>query len=143
MPLAMGIEGLDQFRKDLKAIDPALGREMGQANKKAAELVAREARSRAQRRGSSAAKGADSIKSSAAQRAATITIGSARRPWMHGAEFGAKQYRQFPRWKGNQWNPDGGDVGYFLHPAIRDTRKEFIEEYAQALDDVVAMAFPT
>lgn len=141
-PIALQIDGLDDFRKHLRATDNRLGRAMGQANKKAAEVVASEARTRAQGSGGSAAKGAESIKASAAQRAASVTIGGAKAPWMPGAEFGARRYRQFPPWRGNQWQPDSGGVGYFLHPAIRETRDEFEETYLEALDELAHQAFP-
>lgn len=142
-PIAAQIEGLDEFRASLRAAGKEYGRAMGQANKRAAEFVAAEARTRAISRGGSAAKGAQSIKASAAQKAAMVAIGGPRYQWMLGAEFGAKKYKQFPPWRGNQWQPDANNgVGYFLHPAIRDTRERFEEMYLEELDTVAKSAFP-
>ena len=140
---AVDIEGLDQFARDLRAAGPAMPKRMGQANKKAAELVADEARRRAKSLGGSAAKGVRTLTSSAAAKQAAIMVGGPRAPWMWGAEFGAKRYRQFPAWRDNQWAPDTANgVGYFMHPAIRETRDEFVETYMAAVSQVAAGAFP-
>ena len=141
--VGIDVEGLDELRAQLReAGGSKLTRELGKANKAGATVVADEARGRAESLGGSAAKGADTIKPSASAKASSVNLGGARAPWMAGAEFGALAFAQFPDWKGNQWSPDSGNVGYFLHPAIRDTKDEFLEVYGDAIDDLMARAFP-
>lgn len=134
------VSGLAEFVRELRRID--LGKEIGAMNQAAAEPIAADARSRASRRGGSAAKAAPSIKATRKSAKAVIAVGGPRYRFGWGAEFGAKAYPQFPRWRGNQWNPDSGGVGYFLHPAIRDDREAFERRYFDGIEEVAAKAFP-
>ncbi len=46
-----------------------------------------------------------------------------------------KGWNQFKDWRGNQWAPDTENgVGYFLHPAVRDTHDVVIAEYGHAIE---------
>ncbi len=121
---AVEIRGLDDFRRALRSAGPAAARRLQVANKEVAQKVADQSSDAARARGGSAAKGAKSITARARGQSAAVAIGGARAPWMLGAEFGAKQYEQFPPWRGNQWQPFSGGVGYFVHPAIRRMRAE-------------------
>lgn len=136
------VQGLDEFRRELNTLDKSMGKELGKVNKKAAEFVADKARSSARAQGSSLAKGADTITASARQSAASVTIGGTKAPWMLGAEFGSIKYGQFKPWRGNQWNPDSGGVGYALHPTIRETREQFMDLYGDLIADLTQRAFP-
>ena len=51
---------------------------------------------------------------------AGIRLAASRSPTVLGAEYGAKQYPQFPQWRGNQFNPSASGVGYMMHPALRE-----------------------
>lgn len=137
------IQGLNELRAALKALGPEWPKQLGKANKEVGELIARDARDRAESLGGVAAKSAPSIKSSAAARASTVSIGSDQFPFALGAEFGAKKYPQFKPWRGNQWVESGDEnVGYFLHPAIRDDVNKIEELYLDAIDKLAARAFP-
>lgn len=140
---AVRVEGLADFIRELKALGNGLPRELGRANKEAATLVADAAESRARALGGVAAKSAPSIRAAAMQRNAAVNLGSASAPWALGAEFGALRWHQFQSWRGNQWNPDSGGVGYFLHPAVRETRDEFLDVYGRILDELARKAFPS
>lgn len=135
---AVRVEGLADFQRELRAVDTKLPRQLSQANKAAAEMVAGRARSRAQSLGSVAAKSAPSIKAAAEQRRSKITLGGPREPWALGAEFGGQG-----RPTTQQFDPHRGRQGYFLYPTIRDTREEFIDVYARAIDQVMRAAFPS
>jgi hypothetical protein len=134
--------GLADFRRELRRMSATLPRELRSANLSAAKLVADEARPRAQAQGGVARKTAPSIKALAQQRGAAVRIGGVRYPFALGAEFGSKGYRQFKPWRGNQWSPDQGSVGYFLHPAVRDTRRRVIDLYGDLIERLAARAFP-
>jgi len=135
------IEGLDEFRRQLRAADPKFGREMGRINQAVAKPIAIKAASRAQALGGSAAKGSKTTKAARKAKAAVIAVGGPQAPWMWGAEFGSEQYAQFPAWRGNQWNPVGGGVGYFLHPTIRDERDNSDEIFLGGITELVSRAF--
>lgn len=135
------VEGLAQFQAALRNADRALSRELGQVNKRAAELVATGARSKASGLGGVAAHAAPSIKAAAEQRRSKITIGGPQHPEALGAEFGGKRRpttQQFEPWRGS-----GAGAGYFLYPTIRDTADEWIRLYERALDQLFHDAFPS
>ena len=134
------VEGLADLQRELRKLDSKLPRELRQANLKAAELVATAARSKASSLGGVAAKTAPSIKAAAEQRRSKVTIGGPKYPFAMGAEFGGQgrpTTMQFKPWSGR----DSG-AGYFLYPAIRGTRDEFIEVYERAIDQLMRAAFP-
>lgn len=123
-------------------MDSKLPREIGKANKDAADMVVTSATRRAQGMGGVQAHAAKrGMRAKRSQRAAAITLDGVREPTILGAEFGAKKYRQFPPWRGNQWNPDSGGVGYFLHPVIRDDREQIIGKYADVIDALLERTF--
>lgn len=136
------VEGLDDFRRALRKVDGALGKKIGQINKAAGQKVVAAARSaygqhyRA-RRGRVPA----SIRASAAQSAAKITIGRATVPYALGQEFGSNRHPQFAPWTGPA--PGGrGSRGRFFYPAIREESPKLVDDYLKVLDDVAREAFP-
>lgn len=133
--VAVEVRGLADFQRELKRID--LASDLKDANKDAAELVATAARARAQGLGGVAAKTAPSVKAAAEQRRAKINLGGAREPWALGAEFGGRG-----RPTTQQFQPHLGRTGYFLYPAIRATREEFLDAYAKAIEQLMRRAFP-
>lgn len=139
---AVRVEGLRDLSRHLRAIDKSLARDLRIANKAAAETVLAEARRRASSLGGVAAKTAPTLRASGEQQRATVRLGGARAPYALGAEFGAKRYRQFKPWRGNQWGGFSGGPGYFLHPAIRETADEIVGQYGNLLDKLTAKAFP-
>ena len=141
---AIRVEGLDEFRKAMRELNPQMGRAFGAANKEVAEIVASEARAKADQLGGVHRHVKPSIKASAQQRFAAVTIGGPKFPMALGAEFGAKRYEQFPPWRGNQWPstwvPEG--VGYMIHPAIREKADQVRNEYGVAIMQLARKAFP-
>lgn len=135
--MTIRVEGLAELQRELRKIDSKLPRELRVANKDAAEVVARAARARAVAQGSTAAKTAPSIKAAAEQRRSKVTLGGARYPFAWGAEFGGQG-----RPTTMQFRPHRGRDGYFLYPAIRSTRAEFMDVYERALDQLMRAAFP-
>ena len=133
------VHGLKELRRDLKALDSTGGykAELRDAGKKAAEVVAEEARSRARRgattiSGTSASMGGAaiaSIRALAGQTKATVALGKASIPYAGGWEFGSGgAHRQFPR---------KTPRGYNLYPAIDDKREEVIEVYSREIGSLL------
>ena len=136
--------GLRDFAKDLRKMRPAVAKEFTRALKDIAGEVSDDARKRAQSQGGSAAKGAKSITPRASGATASVSMGGARAPWMSGSEFGSKQFKQFKPWRGNQWIEWAeGNVGYFLHPAIRAAKTKTEDKLMDAVQAAAERtAFP-
>jgi hypothetical protein len=133
------VRGLDQFRKELRQLDRSFGKELGQANKRAAEVVATAARAKALATGGVAAKAAPDIKTAAQQRAAKLVLDATRHGYAIGAFAGSKQYAQFKPWQGPEIEEG---KGYAVGPAIVEKEDEFLNVYGNALEDLARRAFP-
>lgn len=131
------VRGLNELLRDLNAASTTLPRQVTAGHRRAAKVVEGAARAKAQAQGGAIAKAATGIKAAATQRAAKLVLDGTRHPYIFGGEFGAKQYRQFELWRGNAWQPDVGGVGYAVHPAVRETREEFVEAYADEVQKVL------
>lgn len=149
------VEGLDEFRRELRRLGPEYADDMKDLNHKVGQLIVDRTKAKARMyRGNSQGSGRnlavlarrafDNAKASRKQRESSVRIGGARRPYAVGLEFGAKKYRQFPPWRGNQWPstwvPEG--VGYVIHPVIRESRQEILDIYGDGLEHVARKAFP-
>jgi hypothetical protein len=129
------VEGLLEFLAQVKATAPEVAKQVADVNKKAADIVKEAASAKAQGIGSTAAKAAQSLATSKAVRQSTVRLGRGM-PFAFGAEFGAKKYKQFEAWRGNQWVAGSGPaagVGYFLYPAIREQKAKVETEYMAAM----------
>lgn len=133
------LEGFDEFRRALRDSGPLWDRALRSINRAIADTVAERARGMAgtaqQRKAASAIVGA------AETRAAKIAIRN-RPPFAQGAFFGALQYRQFPAWVGNSWEPGGAGGPYAVNPAIRDSLDDIVNAYGDAFEATAARAFP-
>ena len=70
--------------------------------------------------------------------AAGIRLAASQSPTILGAEYGAKQYPQFPSWRGNQFNPSASGVGYMMHPALREYLPKGEDKLAGLVFDEIA-----
>lgn len=138
------IDGLTEYRREIKDASPKLARELGKALGAAVEPIAKDARGRATSQGGALGKASKSIKAKRSQTGAILEGGGDAFPMFLGGEFGAKQYPQFEPWRGNQWPgtdvPE--DVGYALHPALRDGADDLVDAIGNAIEDVYSAAFP-
>jgi hypothetical protein len=141
--VTLKVEGLAETVDGLKAVDKALPKAV---SKSLREFV-KELQRRAEREGSSLggvhrhAVKLGGIKPSVrgGGKRAGIRLASSKSPTVLGAEFGALAYPQFPRWRGNQWtDPTGSNVGYMLHPAMRDFLPEAEERLADEILEAIA-----
>jgi hypothetical protein len=110
--------GLRVFAKELRELTEKKGRALGGVH---AETISRKG-----------------VKHFARQDAAGLSLDLPKVPFAAGAEFGSFAFRQFPRWRGNQFtDPTGSSVGYMLHPAMR----EFLPEAEERIADEVEREF--
>jgi 3-hydroxy-3-methylglutaryl CoA synthase len=139
---SVDIVGLADFTRACKAAANGAPEAMKQANYDVANKLVVSARAVAAGHSKLANKAAKSLRASRAAGYAAINAGGARYPFFYGAEFGAKQYKQFDSWRGNQWRGWDGGPGYFLHPTIRAKGRAAVDEYMKRLDELTAQAFP-
>ena len=137
-PVGIKVEGLNEFRRELKKLEENLTPELKQINYELATQVTSWAQTKAAAVSPQASKAAkEGLKASRTAARAQVILGSNRAPYALGAEFGSHQYKQFPAWRGN----DTG-AGYFLWPSIRDHKDEITKLYGDALDKLARRAFP-
>lgn len=152
---AVRVEGLIDFQRELRQVEPALARGLRAANKAAAEVVATAARRRAFALGGVQAKTAPSVRAAGEQRAAKVAWGGARYPFAAGANFGALHdkvrntergiqlgWNQFPLWGGNQFT--GGARDMFVYRTLREhgVVDDFVDVYEDLLGELMRRAFP-
>ena len=136
--LAVEIEGLADFRKDLREAGDGWPRVLRAANRKIGDYVAGKARGMTET--AQQARAARAIRGSATQTAAKIAV--TRSPvFAQGAFFGSLQYPQFPRWVGNSWEPGGSGGPYAVNPAIRESLDDIVDAYGDAFEVIAAKAF--
>jgi hypothetical protein len=159
---AIHVEGLDEFLRGLRIVDPSSGKEMRKAHRKISNHT-----QAAARRNASAAAGpfgarfADArtaIKAYASEKEAAIGVSrSGRVPhaeatfwgakgrsgWYGRAKYAASTGQQHPEWVGENW--DAGVPGqgpYVLNYTVAEEMDRNLETYGEAMDDLFARAFP-
>lgn len=148
--LAGNVEGLAAFSRALaRAGHGELRNEVKTANFDAADKLADFAKQKASGLNRQQRSAAESLRATKTQNYAAVRLGSARKPYALGAEFGSLQRtrsgrvaRGFRPWRGNQFTGWSGGPGYFLHPTIREKGPQIIDEYMQAIDRITEEAFP-
>lgn len=136
------VQGLNDFRRQLKKIVQEGGVDgialLKEANFRIASMVADKAQGRASSVGKMQSRAASSLRPGRQQARAVISGGGARVPFFWGAEFGSLRYKQFETWK----KPGGGNTGYFLFPTMKAESKNIIEMYGDELEKIAKQAFP-
>jgi hypothetical protein len=125
------VEGLEELRRDLRAIDAKMPRQLTRINREVADLVAPSAQAAARGYGGVRALAAPNIRARAEQRYAVIAIGGA--PYAAGAMLGARRYRQFPSYVG------AGDPTaiYGVGDAIREETADILRLYAERMAELI------
>ena len=133
------IEGLAEWRKQIKAIDKDLVKELGQAYKAIATFIVADATAKATGLGGVAAHSAQALTATARSTDVSVKLNGDKYPWSLGGEFGGGPPRtpQFKAWRGN-----GADAGYFLYPTIHADAQKILDAYAEAFDKVTKLAYP-
>ncbi|MFJ9423425.1 hypothetical protein [Streptomyces sp. NPDC101249] len=144
------VEGLAQFTRALaRAGADGTKQEVKQANFDVADKLTQAAKEKAGGLSRQQRAAAESLRATKTQNYAAVRLGSARKAYALGAEFGAKKLtrngriaRGFRPWRGNQFDGWAGGPGYFLHPAIREEGPALIREYMNHIDRLMSEAFP-
>lgn len=145
-PFELKIEGLAELAKGLRDID----RSLGKAITRALTTFTKKTQTRAETIGAGLGgvhahvvrrKGIGRF-ASQTQAGLVLKAKDKNMPEAFGAEFGALAYKQFPPYRGNQWtDPTGSQIGYMIHPAIRQTLPtsvtEIADEIAAEIDRVI------
>ncbi len=127
------IEGLAEFRRELRAAGAKFPREIAKANREAADIVATTARGKAEAQGGVARKAAPSIRAGGTQRAGIVRAGGDRYPYYFGSDFGSVRFKQFPSFlKG----------GRIVYPSWAEKRPVILERHGEALERALKGAFP-
>lgn len=135
------IEGLKQFTTALRAMGEHLPKSLRDYNVKAAEEIVAKGRDNAET--PQARLAAKSLRASKSSSYVAVMLGNnGRYAFARGAEWGARKYKQFPPWRGNQWMSWGGGPGYFLHPAIREVGETVLAHYWESIRTLRKEAFP-
>ncbi|MGV9815467.1 hypothetical protein ACWDTQ_26595 [Streptomyces cellulosae] len=148
--IAGNVEGLTQFTRALARIGAdGLRADVKQANFDVADKLVDLAKAKAATLNRQQRSAAESLRATKTQNYAAVRLGSARKPYALGAEFGSKKRtstgriaRGFRPWRGNQWSGWSTGQGYFLHPTIREKAEQLIDEYKAVLDRIAEEAFP-
>lgn len=127
------VVGLRDFQRALRQAGNDFPKELRQANKDAADIVAEGTRRALLSRSGVAPKVAPSVRALAQQRNASVKIGGARYPYAMGANFGSVRYKQFPK----PTKPD-----YALYRTIEARRDEVVDAYGDAIERLARRAFP-
>lgn len=135
---AVTVEGLAELRKALKKLgDAESSTEVRKALKAAADIVAREAKTRVPSGGSGRAAG--SIRPGTSGVKAFVAGGKKDVPYYGWLDFGSRNPRRGnPRsvgpWAGSGKGPA---QGRFLYPALEDKRADVVQYLQDALDSIV------
>lgn len=138
------VTGLDELRDALLKAQNTT-KPLTAAHRKVAKIVEPAARGRALSGTRQQARMVGGIKAAASNRQAIIRIRNTKsHPFVVGAVMGAKQFRQFPTWAGNQYQAGGAAIGRGSPPiigtAIDDKRDEvrdaFVKEILALFDDL-------
>lgn len=149
VPQGHTIRGLNEFLRELGQANRKLaGQALREGNKEAADIIARETQAQASR-DRVASKAAGQVRAAADRLEAKITFNKTNRfPYVLGAFFGARRFKQFRPWVGNQYT--AGDAGgihtdgmpYHAAEAIEAKDTEFLDAYGDILERALARAFP-
>ena len=160
MEARVRIVGLNEVRRELRRVSPAMAKKLQVAHKAISTDIAEKSRSRmAGLPGPRSSKAAQGIRPRGGQKSAQIALLGSNE-FVRAFEFGTRKHmvfgrpvaassmrrRVFPPWQGNQWNAGEGPargVGYAVQPTIRENVNHVWDTYTDRLEDAFAGAFPT
>lgn len=128
--LRVEVDGLRALRAALRDVDKSFSRELGQAGKRAAELVAESARAKVPVR-SGAARG--SVRATAG-RGGSVSGGGARAPYFPWLDWGGRVGR------GKSVYRPVVQGGRYLYPALGERRDDVIDTFVALVDELTRKA---
>lgn len=131
------VQGLTELRKALNTVDKNLGKELGQANKRVAEIVARGTRAAMPER-SGALRG--SVTARAQQRYGVVQVGKPNVPYAGWMEFGGRRRLAYTRQREATPSRPIIKIGRYAYPTVYDNREELREVYEDELERLLRRA---
>lgn len=156
---AISIDGLDDFRADLKAVGDDWPKQLAKINREVKTAAVKWSRADLKVLGGVHAKSAKGVTGWASQKAASVGVktGGSRYPWaavgVWGADrrtgwygkaryYGLRGGRQHPAWVGSDWRVGvRGEGPYGINTALHDHHDEIAAMFADGLADLAARAF--
>ena len=148
---AVEVEGLAEFRRQLKAVDKAWTKELTKAHRALGVQVRDWSRAEARSMGGPFAKFAGKINAGGRATGAWAGI----QPVANAVFWGAKKHTgwysrprffdssaQHPPWVGNSWDVGGTDGPYAINRTIRNRSDEIVERFGVLIDQICRDAFP-
>lgn len=129
--IVIRVDGLDELRKRLRAADKGLAKELGQAGKKAADIVARAAKPKVPVR---TGRAASTMRAVVVNGGGGVKFGGPKAPYAAWLDFGGKVgrnksvIRPFVK------------IGRYRYPALASKRDEVVRTYEELLEDVLRRA---
>lgn len=149
---SISVDGLDEFRDQLRTMGPKVEKELKRVHKSAAELIAANARARVSSRvgpGIKAKGDLDGAKVGTEARGSYADAlvrfwGTRKRTGWYANPRYAKSTQQHPEWVGNQWVPGSGDgVPYHIGDAINETVSDVEQLLLDGYQAAAGRAFPS
>jgi len=151
--VAIEAPGLKELARDLKRIEPSIGKEMSRAHKEVSTDVANAAQRNVAGITDAGGRGAAGIRARATPSKASIALLGSN-PFTFASVFGTETHWVFGRpmpasqmsrrvwqpWIGTGWTPEEGLYG--VSPAIADAIPKVLETYSERMMQALAQAFP-
>ena len=152
------IQGLKEFRRELKALGPEWPKELTKVHKAIAAKATALAQAKAMGLGGEQRKAAAAIKPAATMRTMGIAVrpttrapmafpafwGTKKRSgWYARARYRSSTARQHPAWVGNTWEvAQRGQGPYAINDALAASLPSLLDDYSTMLRDLTHRAFP-
>lgn len=158
-PAAIQVQGLSEFRKELKALGKEWPKQLTKVHKEVAKLATDAARSAAAGGTRQQRAAATGLRARATVAGATVGVNAgARTPFANVAFWGMKGRSgwyaneahkgtpgkpQGPPWIGNTWQVGvAGQGPYAINAAIAKVAPQLLEELGKGVDELTRRAFP-
>lgn len=151
---SLQVEGLKEFRRELKQVSNDLPKELRKLQKQLADEVASKAQGIASGMGGVTAKASGAIRAYATRQQASIGVpsggipavafwGALKRTGWYAHIHSPGGRPQHPKWVGNSWEAaERGQGPYAINDALADAADTIEERYAQMIMELAARAFP-
>lgn len=155
---AVKVEGLKEFRRELRALDRTNGnrawsRELTKAHRDLGQMIATLSAGAAAGMGGPQAHFSGAIRGRGTQVSAKVGVlpranaafwGAKKRTgWFGAPRYGQSTGVQHPPWVGNGWTAGGPGGPYAINETIRSNLRGIEHVYAQMIDRVTRRAFPS
>lgn len=135
--LSIRVDGLKAARRALNNVGKGLGKELGQAGKSAADIVARTAKSKVP---VLTGKARDSVRAVVSQGGGGVRGGGASVPYYGFLDFGNKIKKGGGVGRGDTQPRPFVPGGRYIYPALEEKAGEVLDEYEQKVNELLRRA---